>query len=260
MEVTAITRRRHPILTSFISQVTPSESSVIRKVAMEPVFLDHLKTRLGVRGVTRVSMHEPLTSLYAVIAIQFARGTPTTEVWRALHGAASLHRFAGKWIVAIDEDIDPENADMLLWAMSYRCQPQHDLHVLPHKDPGHGPRGPRDGGESAAVLINAMLKSTYAPVALPKREFMENARRLWERLGLPPLKPQTPWHGYDLGHWPEELDRQARMATAGEYFALGEILAQQRRRDVAMNEPVPHDATGRGDTDANTPELDGNDP
>jgi 4-hydroxy-3-polyprenylbenzoate decarboxylase len=254
MDVTAITRRRHPILTSFISQVTPSESSVIRKVAMEPVFLDHLKTRLGVRGVRRVSMHEPLTSLYAVIALQFERGTPVTEVWRGLQGAASLHRFAGKWIIAIDEDIDPENADMLLWAMSYRCQPQYD----PHKDPGHGPRGPRDGGESAAVLINAMLKSTYAPVALPKREFMENARHLWERLGLPPLKPQTPWHGYDLGHWPEELDRQARMATAGEYFALGEVLAQQRRRDVAMNTPVPHDGSEAGSR--STPELDGNDP
>jgi 4-hydroxy-3-polyprenylbenzoate decarboxylase len=259
MEVTAITRRRHPILTSFISQVTPSESSVIRKVAMEPVFLHHLQSRLGIRGVTRVSMHEPLTSLYAVVAIQFARGTPATEVWRALHGAATLHRFAGKWIVAIDEDIDPENANMLLWAMAYRCQPQHDLHVLPHKDPGHGPRGPRDGGESAAVLINAMLKSTYAPVALPKREYMENARRLWERLGLPPLKPETPWHGYDLGHWPEELERQARMATAGDYFALGDILAQQRRGDVAMNQPVHHGPASDDAADT-TPEPDGNDP
>ena len=84
--------------------------------------------------------------------------------------------------------------------MSYRCQPQHDLHVLPHKDPGHGPRGPRDGGETAAVLINATLKGTFAPVALPKREFMENARAIWERLGLPPLKPEAPWHGYDLGY------------------------------------------------------------
>ena len=100
-------------------------------------------------------MHEPLTSLYAVIAIQFERGTPETEVWRALHGASALHRFAGKWIIAVDEDIDPENADALFWAMSYRCQPQHDMQVLPHKDPGHGPRGPRDDGESAAVLINA---------------------------------------------------------------------------------------------------------
>jgi UbiD family decarboxylase len=238
MEVTAITRRREAILTSFISQVTPSESSVIRRVAMEPVYLHHLRSVLGITGVKRIAMHEPLTSLYAVIAIQCARGTPESEVWRALYGAASLHRFAGKWIVAIDEDIEPENADALFWAMSYRCQPQHDLKVVPHKDPGHGPRGPRDGGESAAVLINAMLKGTYAPVALPKREFMEQAKAIWERLGLPPLAPQPPWHGYDLGHWPAELERQAEMAVRSEYFELGKNLANERRNDVAMNTPV----------------------
>src|SRR5712671_5342749 len=90
MDVTAITRRRNPILTSFISQVTPSESSVIRRVAMEPVFLDHLRSTLAIRGVKRVAMHEPLTSLYAVIAIQFERATRETEIWRGLYGAASL--------------------------------------------------------------------------------------------------------------------------------------------------------------------------
>jgi len=238
MDVTAITRRRRPILTSFISQVTPSESSVIRRVAMEPVFLNHLRNSLAIRGVKRVAMHEPLTSLYAVIAIQFARGTPETEIWRALYGASTLHRFAGKWIVAVDEDIDPENADALFWAMSYRCQPQHDLKVVDHKDPGHGPRGPRDNGESAAVLINATLKGTFAPVALPRREYMEAAKKIWERLGLPPLKPESPWHGYELGYWPQDLERQARMATAGDYFALGTELAKERRSDVAMNAPI----------------------
>src|SRR6516164_9274505 len=238
MRVTAITRRRKAILTSFISQVSPSESSSIRKVAMEPVYLDYLKSKLAIRGVRRVAMHEPLTSLYAVIGIQFEHGAPETEVWRALHGASALHRFAGKWIIAVDPDIDPDNADALFWAMSYRCQPQHDLKLLPHKDPGHGPRGPHDGGETAAVLVNAMLKGTFAPVALPQREFMERARAIWERLGLPPLMPQSPWHGYDLGHWPEELARQARMAVESDYFALGAELEQQRRGDVAMNAPV----------------------
>src|SRR5262249_48214258 len=68
MEVTAITRRREAILTSFISQVTPSESSVIRQVAMEPVYLHHLRSVLGIAAVKRGVMHEPLTSLYAVIA------------------------------------------------------------------------------------------------------------------------------------------------------------------------------------------------
>jgi UbiD family decarboxylase len=238
MNVTAITRRRNAILTSFISQVTPSESSVIRRVAMEPLYLHHLRSVLGINSVKCVAMHEPLTSLYAVIGIQFARGALETEIWRALNGASTLHRFAGKWIIAVDEDIDPHNADALFWAMSYRCQPQHDLLVVPHKHPGHGPRGPRDGGETAAVLINATLKGTYAPVALPKREFMERAKLIWERLGLPPLKPESPWHGYDLGYWPAELDRQARMAAASDYFALGRETGNQRRSDVAMNTPV----------------------
>jgi 4-hydroxy-3-polyprenylbenzoate decarboxylase len=238
MEVTAITRRAHPVLTSFISQVTPSESSTIRRVAMEPVFLNYLQHTLGIRGVTRVSMHEPLTSVIALIAIQFRRDAPKTEIWRALNGAASLHRYAGKWIVAINEDIDPEASDAIFWAMCYRTQPQFDVQVLDRKDPGHGPRGPRAGGESAAVLIDATLKGTYAPVALPRREFMENARRIWERLGLGALKPEPPWHGYDLGHWPAALAEEAELATKSDYFRTGAKAARKRRRDVEMNTPI----------------------
>ena len=221
MDVTAITRRRHPVLTSFISQVTPSESSVIRRVAMEPVMLNHLRVAMGVSSVRRVHMHEPLTSVIALIAIQFARGAPETEVWRALQGAASMHRYAGKWVVAIDEDIDPENANALFWAMSYRCQPQHDIKIIDRKDPGHGPRNLRDNGEGASVLVNAMARGDFPPIALPTREYMENARAIWERLGLPALRPEAPWHGYSMGFWPEALAEQARLATQGEYFQTG---------------------------------------
>jgi UbiD family decarboxylase len=241
MDVTAITRRANPIVPSFISQVTPSESSVIRKAAMEPVYLNQLRNGLGIRGIKRVSMHEPLTSLYAVIAVQCERGMPESEVWRALYAVSTVHRFAGKWVIAIDEDIDPENADALLWAMSYRCQPQHDMRVLDKKDPGHGPRGPKDNGASASVLINALLKGDYAPVALPKREFMEHARTIWERLGLGELKPESPWHGYDLGVWPAHLERQARMATQSAYFDFSDELIAGRRKDVNMNDPLEHE-------------------
>ena len=50
MKVTAITRKRAPVFVSIISQVTPSESSVIKKVAFEPMFLAHLRDQLGIRG------------------------------------------------------------------------------------------------------------------------------------------------------------------------------------------------------------------
>lgn len=238
MEVTAVTRRRNPVLTSFISQVTPSESSTIKRVAYEPLFLQHLQGTLGIRSVKRVHMHEPLTSVVALVVIQMARNTSETEIWRALYGASALHRFAGKWVIAVDEDIDPENSDAVFWAACYRSQPQYDLRVLDRKDPGHGPRGPRDGGESAAVLINATLRGDYPPVALPKREYMERAREIWDEIGLPPFEPQTPWHGYSLGDWSETFESFAAMAVKGDGFKVGDIVAQQRRSDVEMNDPV----------------------
>jgi len=48
MDVTAITRRRDAILTSIISQVTPSESSLIKRIGMEPLFLNFLRDTLGI--------------------------------------------------------------------------------------------------------------------------------------------------------------------------------------------------------------------
>ncbi|HEX9397434.1 MAG TPA: UbiD family decarboxylase, partial [Burkholderiales bacterium] len=133
MEVTCITRRRDAILTSIISQVTPSESSLIKRVALEPLFTQHLRS-LGIPGVKRVSMHEPLTNLRKVIVVVLDRNVPRTEVWRALYGAAAWNRAAGKYVIAGNEDIDPDNADALLWAMSYRANPSLDLQILPHRD------------------------------------------------------------------------------------------------------------------------------
>jgi 3-polyprenyl-4-hydroxybenzoate decarboxylase len=238
MEVTAITRRSNAILTSIISQVTPSESSLIKRVALEPLFTAHLRETLAIRGVKRVSMHEPLTNLRKVIAIVLERGTPTTEIWRALYGAVAWNRAAGKYVIAVNDDIDPDNADALLWAMSYRANPALDIQILHHRDQGHGPRSKRNNGEDASVLIDATMKEPFPPISLPKREYMERAKQIWEELGLPKLKPQTPWFGYTLGEWPDELERFAEAAVRGDYFATGEELAKRRRKDVAMNTEV----------------------
>src|SRR5215813_4783963 len=238
MEVTCITRRRDAILTSIISQVTPSESSLIKRVALEPLFTDFLRNTLAIRGVKRVSMHEPLTNLRKVIALVVERDIAPTELWRALYGTAVLHRAAGKYVIAVNDDIDPENADAILWAMSYRANPVLDMHVLPHRDQGHGPRSRRNDGEDASVLIDATLKENFPPISLPKREYMENARKIWEELGLPKLKPEQPWCGYSLGEWPADLDAAAERATRGDYFVTGKELARRRRKDVRMNTEV----------------------
>jgi 4-hydroxy-3-polyprenylbenzoate decarboxylase len=238
MEVTAITRKRKPVLTSIISQVTPSESSVMKRVAMEPMFTAHLRDVLGIKSVLKVSMHEPLTNLRKWIIVTMKAGTSESEVWRALYGATSLHAAAGKYCVAVDEDIDPRNADMLLWAMAYRANPVLDMQIIDHKNQGHGPRSKRNNGQDSSLLVNAMLKEKFPPISLPKREYMENAKKIWEELGLPKLTPQTPWYGYSLGEWSPEFDAAADAAVRGDYAAYGETLIARRRSDVGMNTEI----------------------
>ena len=237
VDVTAITRRRDAVITSWVSQVTPSESSAIKRPAYEAAQIEHLRDHLGIKGVKHVSTHEPLTSLHKLIVVVVERETPRTEIWRALYGVASLRRAEGKWVIAVNEDIDPDDTNAVFWAMSYRCKPHRDVEILKHKDEGHGPRSLIDS-EDGAVLVDATLKETFPPVSLPKRQYMEAAAEIWNELGLPKLKPERPWFGYDLGEWNEDLESMARRAVRSEYWETGRIIAQRRRGDVSMNTEV----------------------
>ncbi len=240
MEVTAVTHRKDAVYVSWISQVTPSESSVIKKTGYELMFLRHLRDECRLKSVLRVEMHEPLTNLRKFIVVQMRRPNEA-EVWRALYATASFHPGVGKIIVAVDEDIDPANEAAVLWAMSYRMKPHRDVQILGGMEKGHAPpfryKDQTEGtdvvsyhlpADDSAMLCNAIQKEPFPPISLPKREYMEHARELWEELGLPKLKPEMPWYGYSLGQWDEELDEEADMAVQGRYYETGEKLAGQR--------------------------------
>jgi 4-hydroxy-3-polyprenylbenzoate decarboxylase len=110
--------------------------------------------------------------------------------------------------------------------------------VLPHRDQGHGPRSLRNGGQDGSVLIDATLKENFPPISLPKREYMERAKEIWEELGLPKLKPQSPWFGYSLGEWSPEFDAMAERAARGDFLENTKTLESRRRKDVRMNTEV----------------------
>ena len=238
MEVTAITMRKNAVFTSIISQLTPSESSVIKRIAYEPLYMSHLCDNLGITGIKKVYLHENLTNLRRILFVQVERGMPTTEVWRALYGTSSLAAAIGKYVIAINDDIDPSNGDAIFWALAYRANPALDVQVLKHRVP-YGPRDKRSSnGEDSTLLIDATLKSDMPPIALPKKEYMEHAADLWEKLKLPPLQPESPWHGYSLGDWDEEWDEMAKRAAEGQYMANGRRSAQLRRSDVFPNTSI----------------------
>jgi 3-polyprenyl-4-hydroxybenzoate decarboxylase len=225
--------------------VTPSESSVIKKVAYEPLFLNHLRNNLSIKGIRRVVMHERLTKLRPVIFLQYAADTPKSEVWRGLSGAATFMAGCGKIVIAVSDDIDPESLDAVLWSLAYRSNPIEDVHLEPYRGNLQGAQyGPRSA--DSGMLIDATRKRSMPPLALPARQFMERARTIWEELGLPALAAQSPWHGYTLGDWTDTWETSARRATVGEWETTGRETLARQRAGVAPETPTRQEAGGMG--------------
>lgn len=237
MQVTAITHRKKAVFTAIISQVTPSESSVVKRVAYEPIFLSHLRDEMSIKCIKRVVMHEPLSNLRPVIFLQYERGASKTEVWRGLHGASTLRPECGKIVVAVSEDIDPQSTDAVFWSMAYRMTPMSDVQLVPYRRGVQGSQyGPNK--EESTMLIDATQKHDLAPLALPAKPYMERAKELWDQLGLAPLVMKQPWHGYTLGDWNETWERFAQRAVAGDWEANGLETILRRRDDLKPETPT----------------------
>jgi len=233
--VTCITHRRNPIYNAFISQFPPSESSKLRGIASEGAYYKFLKYDYSVPGLLDVAFHESSGAWqYCVIRM---KKTHPSQPWKALYGAANFALQIGKIIIAVDEDIDPWDADSVNWALSFRIQPHRDIRITYGKtrdiDPSGGPPDapdrdyPQPWGCSS-LLIDATRKWDYPPISLPEKEFMERAKGIWEELGLPPLIPKVPWYGYSLGDWTDENEEEARLALQGQHYQTGEKLAGAR--------------------------------
>ena len=237
--ITGITHRKDPIWQSFISQYAPSESSKIKQIAWENNIYKYLRFDCNLLNVLAVASHEE-TSVGAGLVVIQTKNDDQAKVWEALETCAKVS-LGTKIIVAVDEDIDPRNNDMVHWVMATRMQPHEDCRIVEGLGLGKDISLIRPGvrqkqnvpheflPKSSRLLVNATMKWPYLPVSLPKREFMERALALWQREGLPDLELKEPWWGYSLGYWTEEYEAQARAAVKGEYYRTGEDFAKKRR-------------------------------
>lgn len=242
--VKCITHRENPIWHAFLSQFPCSESSKLRQIAREAAIYKFLKHDQKISNAISVAAHESTGSAgLVVIQMKKPQQVEVEQVLEAMKKWFPIYNHNGKTLVVVDEDINPWDADAVNWAISYRVQPHRDCHVHIYTPKAFmdyslmPPKGRDDLDvryehlpEASLLFINATIKWPYPPVSLPKREFMEEVIRLWQEEKLPSLKLREPWWGYNLGAWSMEEEEQATMATRGEYYRSGEILAQRRKK------------------------------
>jgi 4-hydroxy-3-polyprenylbenzoate decarboxylase len=232
-ELTCVTHRKNPIWVSIISQVTPSESSKIKAMGMATLVKRFIHQK-GFTNVLDVSLMEPLVNLRPYVVVRMKK-RDDNDPWGAMDAVLAYGDRVGKLVIAVDEDINPHDPVAVTWAITHRSQPHKDIKIVGNRPFGATPIGmlvsqpsSRYDNQESSLLIDATRKADFPPLSLPKKEYMERARQIWEELGLPKLTPQEPWHGYFMGFWPPELEQEAEMAAAGDYDKVGENLRATR--------------------------------
>lgn len=236
MEVTCITHRRDAIYTALMSQFPPSESSKIKHTGTEKVIHKFLRYDAGNPAVVDVALHDEVSGSGQAFCVIKMRKNSTADVWRALNATAGYVGSYAKVTIAVDEDIDIRDPAMINWALCFNVRPDQDVVIAKGKSPGLDPSCYPPGtarhesrmASTSALLIDATRPWPYPPVSLPKIEFMERAKMIWEELGLAPLKPRMPWYGYSLGDWTREDEEEAELALRGEHFVTGEKAKSRR--------------------------------
>jgi 4-hydroxy-3-polyprenylbenzoate decarboxylase len=153
--------------------------------------------KLGVPGIKGVYAHPAAAGGFGMTVLSL-------EQRHAGHAAQALALAAQvpggayytKWIVAVDEDIEPTDMDQVIWAMASRCNPIEDIDILRNTwstwlDPTQNPPARRPYGSKA--LINACKEHRSIPVFSKRTMLRESVydavAARWQELGLPGKVP-----------------------------------------------------------------------
>jgi 4-hydroxy-3-polyprenylbenzoate decarboxylase len=197
VDITAVHYRSNPILTNALMADYPScEQSGFFSIIRSAKIWDDLD-KLGIPGIQGVYAHPAAAGGFGmtVISLEQRHAGHAAQVL-ALAAQVPGGAYYTKWIIAVDEDVDPTDMDQVIWAMASRCNPIDDIDILRNTwstwlDPTQNPPEKRPYGSKA--LINACKEHRHLPVfskrtTLRKPVYDKVANR-WKELGLPGQVP-----------------------------------------------------------------------
>ena len=226
VEVTAVHHRTNPILTNALMADYPScEQSGFFSVIRSARIWDDFDA-LGIPGIRGVYCHPAAAGGFGMTVLSLEQRY-AGHAAQALALAAQVPggAYYTKWIIAVDEDIDPTDTDQVIWAMASRCNPSDDIDMLRNTwstwlDPTQNP--PEKRPYSSKALINACKEHRHLPVFSKRTALREDVYNRvagrWTDLGLPGQAPtvmsfetdsNVTYHevgGFEPGRQPEGLD------------------------------------------------------
>src|SRR6266851_3857549 len=184
MRVERIYHRNDPILGLACPMVPPSDFSYSKCVMKAGMIWDEVE-RAGLSGVRGVWVHEPgCARMFNVISIKQAYAGHAKQA-ALLAASCQSGSYLGRFVVVVDDDVDPANLNEVLWAMCTRCDPAEDIDILRRTWSGPlDPRLPKGVTWNSRAVIDAcrpfeMLKD-FPPVVKASDELRSKVRQKFE--------------------------------------------------------------------------------
>ncbi|MPZ15281.1 MAG: UbiD family decarboxylase [Chloroflexi bacterium] len=201
VKITALHMRRDPIFTNALMAEWPAcEQNGFFAIARSARIWDDLE-KLGVPGIKGVYIHPAAAGGFGAVIVSLEqRYAGHAAQVAALAAQVPGGAYYTKWIITVDEDVDPSDWDQVFWAMTTRCDPASDIDILRQTwstwlDPTKNPPEERPWGSKA--LVNACRQHKYLPIFSQRtaitRAVYERVKGRWHELGLDSLgEPMRP--------------------------------------------------------------------
>ncbi len=197
MRVERVRFRDNPTLTCALMADGPANEAGLFWAMLRSAGIWADLQKLGVPGVKGVwSIPEAAGWGITVVSIEQMYAGHAPQVM-ALAAQCTAGAYFGKYVIVVDDDIDPTNVHQVLWAMATRSRPSQSIDILRETwstflDPSLNPPELRPWG-SKALIIACMdykyIKSFSKRTKLSKEAY-DNVVSRWSELGLdgkPPL-------------------------------------------------------------------------
>jgi UbiD family decarboxylase len=191
MRVERVRFRNNPTLTCALMADGPANEAGLFWAMLRSAGIWADLQKLGVPGVKGVwSIPEAAGWGITVVSIEQMYAGHAPQVM-ALAAQCTAGAYFGKYVIVVDDDIDPTNVHQVLWAMATRSRPSQSIDILRETwstflDPSLNPPEIRPWGSKA--LINACMdykyiKSFSKRTKLSKAAY-DNVVARWGELGL----------------------------------------------------------------------------
>lgn len=187
VRVERIYHRNDPILCCARPGRPPTDYSLANCVIIAAHIWDHVE-KAGLPNVKGVWCLEPgVGRLFNVISIKQAYPGHARQ---ALYLASQVlgGAYIGRFVVVVDDDIDPTSTFDVLWAMATRCDPEKSIEILRRCWSGalDVAIAPENRGLNSRALIDACKpyerRDEFPPVAESGEELKAKVREKWRDL------------------------------------------------------------------------------